>query len=326
MARKTPPVREQVVGPYVRSNAYIKGRLIDFDTGSAALEGQHKRWLSEKMAYVKSQSGFHMWLIGFASKIGDANYNKRLSNDRTNAVLKFIGDLDDRALNAIELWEARGEEGYKAAESDNSADMRAVEVHIFIGDIPPPPPPPDIKPNPRPLPPLPGGQRYSDWAVASPGGAVSNILPGVVIGFNVFVFRNRTTGEQRAYIAPSAGFGQSLSLKGGPVAQAVQTLLTSPTGTNMDFEPLTSPLPVTWDELGDSLSTVSSIGAGGLIGPRGVTAIHTTIEAPSVWRHSPSGVPIRKELQLFSFDYVGRNFQVGAGGSAVVGPLVEVAR
>ncbi len=92
----------------------------------------------------------------------------------------------------------------------------------------------------------------------------------------------------------------------------------------MDFEPLTSPLPITWEELGDSLSTVSSIGGG--IGPRGVTAIHTTIEAPNVWRHSPSGVPIRKELQLFSFDYVGKNFQLGAGGSAVVGPLVEVAR
>ena len=43
MARKSPPVKAQVVAPLLHSNAFLKGRLIDFDTGSAALEAQHMR-------------------------------------------------------------------------------------------------------------------------------------------------------------------------------------------------------------------------------------------------------------------------------------------
>ena len=40
--RKTPPVKVQVIDPYFTSNAFLKKRLIDFDTGSAELEEQHK--------------------------------------------------------------------------------------------------------------------------------------------------------------------------------------------------------------------------------------------------------------------------------------------
>ena len=322
MARRTPAVAEQVKGPYIRTNAFIKARLIDFDTDSAVLEAQHKKWLAEKMAHVKKQSGFQMWLIGFASKIGDAKHNRNLSNNRMNSVLKFVGDIDDRAMNSLQTWEARGEEGYKAAESDNSADMRAVEVHIFIGSAPQPPPP-DIKPTPRPVIPLPGGKRFTKWAVAAPGGAVSNVVPGVVIGFNIFVFKNEETGEQRAFIAPSAGFGASFSLKGlKGIKEIIQKVLTTPSGSPVEFTSLTSALPVTWEELEESLATVSSVGAGVFVGAQ---AAHISIDAPNVWRHTPSGIPIRKEVRLFEFNAVGKSYQLGAGGSAVTGPLIKVA-
>lgn len=323
MTRKTPPVTDQVRPPHIATNAFIKARLIDFDTASAGLEAAHKHWLTVQMHHVQRQSAFQVWLVGFASKIGNAGFNKRLSNDRMNAVLRFIGEIDERAMASIHLWEARGEEGYTARESDNSADMRAVEVHIFIGPGPLPSPPPNIAPVPRPATPLPGGPRQAKWAVAAPGGAVANVLPGVVIGFNVFVFRNEATGETRAYIAPQGGFGLSLSLKGlKGSSDILQKVLTSPSATDMQFAPLLSPLPVTWDELEESLATVTSIGGG--LG-RGVAAIHTTIDAPHVWRHAPSGIPVRKELRLFEFDSVGANFQLGVGGSAVTGPLVKVA-
>jgi hypothetical protein len=320
MARKTPPVANQVIGPYVRSNAYIKGRLIDFDTGKADLENQHMAWLREKVSYAKMQSDYTIWIIGYASKLGDGTFNEHLSNDRMNAVLKFIRTVDDRALSKIELWKARGSAGYEAAANDNSADERAVEVHIFIGTTPPPPP--HVDPHPRPLPPLPGGKRYSKWSVAAPGGGVANIAPGLVVGFNIFVFRNEETNEQKAYISPQVGLGLSLSLKGGKLLLAAQTLLTSGAYSNMDFTPFTTSLPVTWDEIGDSLATVTGGGAGA---GKGVQAAHFTIDAPSVWRYSSAGTPIRKDLHLVSFDSFGKDYQIGAGASAVAGPLILVA-
>jgi len=42
MARRTPPIPIQVVGPFIPSNARFKKRLIDFDTSSANLEAQHE--------------------------------------------------------------------------------------------------------------------------------------------------------------------------------------------------------------------------------------------------------------------------------------------
>jgi hypothetical protein len=37
MPRRTPAIASQVIPPYIRTNAYLKGRLIDFDTASFTL-------------------------------------------------------------------------------------------------------------------------------------------------------------------------------------------------------------------------------------------------------------------------------------------------
>jgi hypothetical protein len=323
MSRRTPAIATQVIPPYIRTNAYLKGRLIDFDTASFMLEGQHRDWLVQKVNYAKVQSDYRIWLIGYASKLGDTASNQHLSLARMNSVLRFMGTVDDRALSKVDSFMARGSGGYVAGATDNSADERAVEVHIFIGTPPPDDPPPDITPTPHPLPPLPGGKRYSKWAVAAPGGGVANIAPGIVIGFNIFVFRNDETGEKKAYISPQVGLGLSFSLKGGKLLFAVQTLLTSPAYSNMDFTKFTTDYPLTWAELGDAGVTVSSVGGGiGVIGGQGA---YVTIDAPNVYRYSTAGTPIRKEMHLISFNASGKDYQLGAGASAVAGTLVLVA-
>lgn len=327
MSRTTPPIDPQVIPPYIRTNAYLKARLIDFDTASSTLEAQHKDWLVKKVTYAKMQSDYRVWLIGYASKLGNVGFNQSLSLARMNAVLKFMGTVDDHALSKVDSWVARGSAGYAAANRDNSADERAVEVHIFIGSPPPDVPPPDITPTPHPLPPLPGGKRYSKWSIAAPGGGVANILPAVVIGFNIFIIRNDETGEKRGYISPQAGLGWSASLKGGKLLFAAQTLLTSPSYTNMDFTSFTAEYPITWEEFKACLVTVSSVGGGVVVGPsiQGVQAARYTFDAPNVYRYSTAGTPLRKELRIIAFNSAGKDIQIGVGASAVAGPLILIA-
>lgn len=157
MARKAPPIPIQVVEPFISSNARFKKRLIDFDTSSANLEAQHEVWMQQSMAVVRTNSAFHVRIFGFASKLGDAKFNKTLSQSRMNSVLSFLQKIDPRTLSNVEAWETHGEDLSSGGERDNSPEWRAVEVHIFIGEILLSPVPPNVtpvKPNVTPLPSL----------------------------------------------------------------------------------------------------------------------------------------------------------------------------
>lgn len=326
MARKTPPVAKQVIDPKLSSNAFLKGRLIDFDTASAEFEEQHKAWLREKITIAGSNSMFRVRLVGFASKTGNASFNSNLSFNRVKKVLDFLQSVDSRTADRVETFRAVGEDGYSAAESDNSPEFRAVEVHIFIGDIPPPPPP-NVKPTPTPVVPLPGGKRTSEWEVAAPGGGVvSTPIPGLVVGVNFFVIRNKSDGETRTYFSPSLGAGASLSIPSSGAAKAIFTALTAGNFTNLDFEPVkTRQHPITWEELEESLVTVASAGAQVMPGmPVGVLAARITFDAPGVFHHGPSGQPIKTAQRLWDFTSFGKDYQFGAGASAVGGPLVRM--
>src|SRR5687768_13874524 len=109
MARRTPPVKTQVIEPFIRSNARFRKRLIDFDTGSAELEKQHQESLSGAMGIARTNSGFHVRVFGFASKLGDAKANKALSHARMNSVIRVLQSMDSRTLSSIEVFDARGE-------------------------------------------------------------------------------------------------------------------------------------------------------------------------------------------------------------------------
>lgn len=330
--RRTAPVAVQVVPPLRKSNALLQARLIDFDTGSATPESQHVTWLGASIARAKSNSSYHIQIYGFASKLGDAAYNKTLSLARMNEVMKVIKRLDGAALNNLEMFEAFGEKHSTGAENDDGAEWRAVEVHIFIGDMPPDnkdDPPKGKKVIPRELPPLPGGPRYGRWEVAAPGGATFTVGPsigvltaGVTFGANFFAVRNTDTRETRNYAAIAAGLGASLGLPNmSGLKNALQTFLTGPNFSNLSFTAVFPKHAVTFAEVEASLVTV--LGTNGGVGIS-VTAAVITFSAPGVYQYGPSGVPLKIAEDIWSFNSSGQNYQLGAGLSAVTGPLVRL--
>jgi hypothetical protein len=221
----------------------------------------------------------------------------------------------------METFRAVGEEGYSAAESDNSPDWRAVEAHIFIGDLPPPPPPPDHEPAPHVVPPLPGGPRFTQWEVASPGGAfVAAVIGG---GFNIFMIKNTKLNETRGYIQPVGGIGGSVSMQGLKAAwNVIQQMLTGVQYSNMLFTPVTSRVAVTWKEMEDCLVRVSSAGGGVVFGK---SYAIVTFTAAGVWQYSSTGFPVKLPGgTLFQFDSFGTTWQLGVNASVVVGPIIRV--
>jgi len=321
MARSSPSLAVQVVAPKYYSIAYYKACLIDFETSSAMLEGQHMSWLSATMAKVKPNSGYSIRLVGFASKLGESNYNFSLSRRRMQAVLAYMQKLDTRALNSLENFYAMGESESTGGENDNSAEWRAVEVHIFIGSIPPPPPPPEftrVTPPNRPA--LPGGERFTDWAVATPGGVfVAEVIGG---GFNIFFIKNKKQNEIRGYIQPVVGVGASISLSGLKLVWSViQNIVTGVQWGGVDYTDVKTPHPTTWDEMEGCLVRVTSASAG-LVKGGGIAII--TFASSGVYQYGESGLPLRLAEDLFQFQAVGENWQVGVNASVVIGPLIRV--
>ncbi len=322
MARKTPPVAKQVVEAQLSSNAYLKARLIDFDTGSALLEEQHKTWLRQQIEQARRNSMYRIRLVGYASRLGDVAQNLQLSYMRIDQVLKFLEAIDGQAGDRVETFRAMGDNADWYEASDDSAIWRAVEVHIFIGDDEPTPPPPNIKPYHHRRQPLPGGARYTEWEVASPGGVfVAEVFGG---GFNIFYIRNPRLNETRGYLQPVLGAGASLSLSGFKMVwRIIQQLVTGWQYAKPDFTAVKSRLPVTWEEIEDCLVRVSSAGAG--IGVAGVSYAVVTFTAAGVWRYNENEYPLKLPGgELFQFHAFGKNFQVGGGASVALGPLHRV--
>ncbi len=214
MGRRTKPVALQVVAPFLASNARFRKRLIDFDTDSDRLEDAHKTWLRESITIAKTNSAYHLRIFGYASKIGDPGYNRALSLRRSNAVLNFIKTLDSQALSRVEFFEAHG--GERTASRGDEAEWRAVEVHIFIGDIPPTPVPPHVKPLPRPRP-TPQDKESLDWFVTSLSLSGGSIIAGVGVGAYWGSITFERPGREKlettiAFAGP--GIGLSLGIPG----------------------------------------------------------------------------------------------------------------
>ena len=135
---------EYVVGSYIRSPAARRFRLVNFDASFAAngykLKQRHCEELDKLLQFVSQTTSFSYWLIGFASKTGPAADNQQLSNNRALAVEKYLSARNPAFADPdrLQKFQGVGEAGYQAAETDNSWEYRAVEVHLFIGDVKPP--------------------------------------------------------------------------------------------------------------------------------------------------------------------------------------------
>jgi hypothetical protein len=313
------------VGPtYIRTNAARKTRLLNFDSSYSAngyaLKPEHKIELDKLLQFVKFAPDFSAWIIGYASKAGNHAANKTLSANRALAVEDYLksknglfGDLDH-----LERFDWRGDEGYVASEGDNSADERAVEIHIFLS--PPPPPPPQLEVQ-RHKPPLPGGQRFTQWAVASPGGVFVAEVIGA--GFNIFFIKNTQTNEMRGYIQPVVGIGAGLSLSGLKLIWSIlQRFITGIQGGPPDFKDVAPPHAVTWEEVEGCLVRVASASGGVLNASYGYAII--TFSSDGVYHYGPSEVPIKEDMDLWQFTVKGQTWQAGVNASEVVGPLKRI--
>jgi OmpA family len=327
--RKTPPVAEQVVAPFRPTNALLQKRLIDFDTGSAEPEQQHKTWLTGALNRAKTNSAYHVRIYGYASRLGSASANQALSQARMNAVYSFLKQLDGRVLNSIEMWQAFGSTASFGDATDDSPEWRAVEVHIFIGDMPDPEPPDKRKVDPPPhvRPPLPGGPRYGRWSVASTKGLVLTIGPsigvataGVAVGTNFFFVRNDDTREVRRYASPTAGLGASLGLPAKTISwkNLVQTVISGISASSKSFTTVFPLHAVTWQEIESCLVTIEGVGAG--VATVNANAAVVTFNCPKVEQYNSAGQPFHPAEDIWSFN-TSSGVMFGAGGTATTGPL-----
>ena len=331
--RKTPPVKKQVVDPYTKRirNARFGKRLIDFDTGSAELEDQHRRWLAETMLIVKNNAQICVVVVGFASKLDDEEKNRDLSNKRVMSVINFMQREDSRVLANAEMYWS-GEDESEGGERNDDAAWRAVEVFVYMescerAGIRKVPPPKWKRIPPRIVPPLLGGTRYTDWSIANPGGGQGTF--GVVSGgFNIFLIRNDTTKEERGYINPCGGgaLGLGIKIKGifGLAKLTLETILSSITLSSMNYTSVNRPSPdlikplryaVTWQEMEGCLVSVPTGGAG-------YSVSNITFHSSGICHYGPSGVPVKTAMDLFTIRSTGWNLQVGVGATA--GPIIRV--
>ena len=71
MSRRTKPVADQVVTPFLPSDARFRKRLIDFDTDGDRLEDAHKAWLRESICITNTDAAYHPRIFGCAQKDGN---------------------------------------------------------------------------------------------------------------------------------------------------------------------------------------------------------------------------------------------------------------
>lgn len=257
--------------------------------------------------------------------------NERLSRARMQSVFNFMKSQDGRVLNSIELFQALGESESGGSVNDDSPEFRAVEVHIFIGELPPIDPPGLKKVEPPIRPTLPGGPRSGKWSVAAPGGATFTVGPsvgpltaGVTFGANFFQVRNELTREVRKYASVALGLGASLGIQAGitSLKNILQTILSGPNFSGVSFVPVFPPHPLTFAEVDSCLATVQGANAG--VGVLSGSIAVITFNCPGVTQFGPSGAAIRLAEDIWSFNSAGRNFQLGVGGSATTGPLIQL--
>ncbi len=303
--------------------------MIDFHTGKSDLRDEHKAWIDETILQLAHVGEFFIYIYGFASKLGPAHgsgdakaseaFNRQLSYDRASVAARYMEGLDRRVSSRIREFSARGSADYHAPSSDDSAEQRAVEIHVYRVPVAPHPPA-----NVDPVPPLPGGSRYMSWAVATPFSVSLSPAPGAVAGVNVVVFRcHERHDETRAYIVPGLGAGFAyVGPKLGKLAEMAKAIFGSLSYAGMSFTDTTAVTPFNFKDLEGASCDLRS--AGGGLGP-GYQVARASASG-KLWFREKSG-----KAMFATRDFVkdvncsGKDLQLGVGASAVGGPMVRIA-
>lgn len=134
------------VQPITGTNAKVAARLCNFKTGFADLLVSHKTWLDANvLPAVQSIQGPWIDLIGYASRIGNTQANKALSQRRCDTVRSYVATYGSNLNFPTDV--GLGPTGPDA--NDNDGYYRAVEVYVY-GFKPPPQPNVIRVPLPKP--------------------------------------------------------------------------------------------------------------------------------------------------------------------------------
>lgn len=112
-------------------------REVEFGFDSADVTAAARTDVLEEVAALATENtDATVLLTGYASPMGDADYNRRLSERRVQAVAEALGELGV-APDAIRT-RARGEQDLEvpASEDELSEENRRVEIRIETGNVP----------------------------------------------------------------------------------------------------------------------------------------------------------------------------------------------
>ncbi len=108
--------------------------VVNFDVGSTALSGDAKALLDRLASEARAVSGYVIEVTGYASADGNEAFNRRLSEQRANAVVRYLVEQSQVPLRRITTPFGYGE---KLPVADNSTRQgriqnRRVEVRILV--------------------------------------------------------------------------------------------------------------------------------------------------------------------------------------------------
>ncbi len=107
---------------------------VHFGTGSAALSSENRSKLEKCAEYLQEERGFLIEIAGFASSDGNEEYNRRLSQKRADAVIRYLAENYSIPLRRFVTPMGYGElrpvadNHTKAGRKEN----RRVEVRILV--------------------------------------------------------------------------------------------------------------------------------------------------------------------------------------------------
>lgn len=176
--------------------AAVAGRLCNFVTAKSVLLPSHRQWLdSAVIPAIRKSPNPWVDIFGYASRLGDAQYNKQLSDARCKAVVKYIKDAAPRT--AFPQQFGYGESRSTGGDRDNDGYWRAVELYVYAFGKPP---------DPKPRPPEP--QILDEWFVTDFSGKSESVV--VALGYSAMMGRiTFTRADGTSYTGAIGLFGLS---------------------------------------------------------------------------------------------------------------------
>jgi hypothetical protein len=183
--------------------------LYNFETGKYDLKLEHKSWLKTHIAPVLRHGGA-LFLKGMASRIGKAEYNLWLSDQRIKEIVRFL----EKEVGPFAYAPAAYGESRSTGGVDDDEWHRGVELGVAGFRPPPPPPPPPPKRKPFDLP----DADLHEFEVKLDLLTVNKVVPFIYAhGNGEFRIRDLTDGTEAVFVLS----GKATAMIALPVAVIV---------------------------------------------------------------------------------------------------------